>query len=120
MPSTLWLGYGFSMADQQIVLCTCPDRASAEIIATAVVERGLAACVNIVPDLTSIYKWQGKLDRASELLLLIKSTASVYEQLQQTIQSLHPYELPEIIAVPIEAGFPPYLNWIDDSCDIKT
>ncbi len=105
------------MADHQIVLCTCPDRASAETIATAVVERGQAACVNIIPDLTSIYKWQGKLESASELLLVIKSTPSAYNQLQQTIQSLHPYELPEIIAVPIEAGFPPYLNWIDDNCD---
>lgn len=108
------------MAEHQIVLCTCPDRATAETIATAVVERGHAACVNIIPGLTSIYKWKGTLEHSSELLLVIKTRASVYNQLQQTIQSLHPNELPEIIAVPIEAGFPPYLNWIDENCSIKT
>lgn len=98
-----------------LVLCTCPDKEVAETIATALVEAGLAACVNRVPDITSVYIWQKKLEREAEELLLIKTSASAWDGLEAEIKRLHPYELPEIIAVPISAGSPPYLDWIRES-----
>lgn len=99
----------------QLVLCTCPDRASAQELAERLVDERLAACVNILPQLTSVYRWQGKRETSQELLLLIKSAQDVYPQLEQTIMEYHPYELPEIIAVPITGGLSGYLNWIHDS-----
>lgn len=100
-------------ADYQIVLNTCPDAATARTIATALVERGVAACVNIVPSVESVYQWQGRIEHGSELLLIIKTRAECYAALEQAIQTLHPYELPEIIAVPLATGLPAYLGWID-------
>ena len=101
-----------------LVLCTLPDRESAERTAEAVVDRGLAACVSIVPGLTSIYRWQGKRESGEELLLLIKTRESVYEALQAFLTGGHPYELPEIIAVPISRGLPDYLAWIDTNTGV--
>jgi periplasmic divalent cation tolerance protein len=98
-----------------IVLCTVPDRESANSLAQAVVEDGLAACVNIVPHITSVYRWQGQLQSDDELLLIIKTSAKAYGDLEGRITDLHPYELPEIIAVPIHVGLPGYLTWIDES-----
>ncbi len=97
----------------QLVLNTCPDQASADEIAIALLEQGLAACVNIVPSIRSLYRWQGKIESSQEHLLLIKTDKAHYNQLQRQIIALHPYELPEIIAVPIEQGLDGYLNWID-------
>jgi len=99
----------------QIILCTCPDKDTAEKIACLLVEDRLAACVNILPNITSIYRWQGQLEYAEEQLLLIKANKSSYQAIETTIKKHHPYELPEIIAVPIENGLPEYLHWID-SC----
>jgi periplasmic divalent cation tolerance protein len=99
----------------QIILCTCPDKDTAEKIACLLVEDQLAACVNILPSITSIYQWQGQLERAEELLLLIKARQDCYPALEALIKKHHPYQLPEIIAVPIERGLPEYLHWID-SC----
>jgi periplasmic divalent cation tolerance protein len=96
----------------QLVLCTCPDQATAQNIAEQLVDKQLAACVSILPGLTSIYQWQGKRETAQEHLLLIKTTNEVYEVLEQTLTKLHPYELPEIIAVPIERGSAAYLGWL--------
>lgn len=96
----------------QLVLCTCPDPATAQQIAEQLVEKQLAACVNILPGLISVYQWQGKPEKAEEHLLLIKTTNEAYDALQQTLTRLHPYELPEIIAVPIEGGSAAYLQWI--------
>ena len=98
-----------------LVLTTCPDAATAQLIADAVVEQGRAACVNIIPSLRSVYMWKGALERAEEQLLLIKTTQAVYPALEQAIRTLHPYELPEIIAVPLAAGLPDYLAWISAS-----
>lgn len=95
-----------------LTLCTCPDRETAEQIANALVTQGLAACVNLAPSVTSIYEWEGKLETAEEILLLIKTSKHRYTELEQAILSLHPYELPEIIAVPVEQGLPGYLNWV--------
>jgi periplasmic divalent cation tolerance protein len=98
--------------DYQIILCTCPDKITAEKIACLLVENNLAACVNIVPNITSIYRWQGQLEHAEEHLLLIKARQDVYSALESMIKKHHPYQLPEIIAVAIERGLPDYLNWI--------
>jgi periplasmic divalent cation tolerance protein len=98
--------------DYQIVFCTCPDKDTAEKIASLLVEHALAACVNILPNITSIYHWQGQIERAEECLLLIKTRQAVYPLLESFIKQHHPYQVPEIIAVSIECGLPDYLNWI--------
>jgi periplasmic divalent cation tolerance protein len=103
--------------DTQIVLCTVPDEAAAKQIATALVEEKLAACVNIVPGITSVYRWKGAIETAPELLLIIKTTRAVYTRLQDRIRALHPYELPEIIAVSLDQGLPDYLAWIKTSLE---
>jgi periplasmic divalent cation tolerance protein len=95
-----------------IILCTCPDLATAERVAEAVVGERLAACVNIAPGLTSIYRWEGQIQRDAELLLLIKTRQEVYPLLEARIRELHPYQIPEIIALPIQAGSAAYLDWI--------
>ncbi len=97
-----------------LVFNTCPDDKTARRIARALVERRLAACVNIIPGLTSIYTWKGAVEEAEERLLLIKTRQGAYRQLEETLQELHPYELPEIVAVPIGMGLPPYLRWIEE------
>lgn len=96
-----------------IILCTYPDRESAEKTARLLVEKRLAACVNILPGLTSIYRWQDKIEAAQELLLLIKSSGDIYQTLEAAIVEHHPYELPEILTIPIEHGLPGYLHWIN-------
>lgn len=98
-----------------IILCTCPDRTTAERIAETVVSERLAACVNIAPGLTSIYRWEGQIQREAELLLLIKTRQAVYPQLEARIRELHPYQVPEIIALPIQTGSAAYLDWIADN-----
>ena len=98
--------------DALLILTNCPDEASANAIALAVVEQGLAACVNILPRLQSIYRWQGSVESASEIALLIKSTATNYPALEKCITELHPYDVPEIIALPITHGLPAYLQWL--------
>jgi len=95
-----------------LVLTNCPDEEAANTIALAIVEARLAACVNILPRVQSIYRWQGRVESATEIPLLIKSTAASYPALQETIWALHPYEIPEIIALPIGRGLPAYLNWV--------
>ena len=103
--------------DPQIVLCTVPDDATARQIASALVAEQLAACVNIVPGITSVYRWKGAIETATELLLIIKTTAAVYSRLQDRIRALHPYELPEVIAVSLDHGLPDYLAWIKTSLE---
>ena len=102
-----------------MVYCTCPDREAALDMANSIIDEKLAACVNIVPGLTSIYRWQGQRQQGSEELLLIKTTAGVYSALEKHITNKHPYELPEIIAVPIKAGLPAYLDWVRESCTVS-
>jgi periplasmic divalent cation tolerance protein len=95
-----------------ITLCTCPNKETAEKIARLLVVDKLAACVNILPNITSIYSWQGQIETTDEQLLIIKSPQTNYQAIETAIRSHHPYELPEIIAVPIERGLPEYINWI--------
>ncbi len=95
-----------------LVHCTCPGLDQAERIARALVEERLAACVGLLPGLRSVYRWQGAIESADEALLLIKTAADRLDALQARLRALHPYELPEIVAVEIAAGLPPYLDWI--------
>ena len=97
------------------VFCTVPDADTAERIANAVVESKSAACASIVPGLTSVYRWKGEICLSSELLLIMKTTAERYKTLERQIRSLHPYEVPEIVAVEIAEGSADYLSWIDES-----
>ena len=98
-----------------IVLCTCPDEETADRLAGSLVEEGLAACVNVIPAVASTYRWQGKLQRDREVLLLIKTTSAAYERLEARIRELHPYELPESVAVPIVRGSRAYLAWLQEA-----
>ena len=95
-----------------VVLVTCPTKRIAQRIATTLVDKRLAACVNILPDIRSIFRWEGKVDRATEILLVIKTTARRFESLRRAIRRLHPYQVPEIIALSITKAHPPYLAWI--------
>ena len=95
-----------------LVLCTCPEGEAARELANRLVEERLAACVNILPGLTSVYPWEGAIETSRESLLLIKTAKAVYPLLEARLRELHPYELPEIVAVPIERGLPDYLQWI--------
>ena len=100
-------------SDTLLVLCTCPDQATADRIAVTLVERRLCACVNLIPAVTSVYLWQGKRESAQEILMLVKTGASRYPALEQAVLSMHPYELPEIIAITVDKGLPGYLNWVE-------
>jgi periplasmic divalent cation tolerance protein len=98
-----------------VVLCTCPDQATAEHIARVLVEERLAACVNVLPNLTSVYRWRGQVETAAEVLLLAKSSADAFADIEGRVRGLHPYELPEIIAVPLSDGSAAYLAWISEA-----
>jgi periplasmic divalent cation tolerance protein len=100
-----------------IVFSTFPNESRAREAAGKLVEEGLAACVNILPGLTSVYRWQGKIEEASEFLLMIKTTNENYPRLESSLKACHPYELPEIIAVGIDAGLPGYLAWVAQETD---
>lgn len=95
-----------------LVFCTCPDADSAARIAEALVGERLAACVNTLPGLRSVYRWQGAVERAEEVLLLIKTTAARLDALKDRVVDLHPYELPEVVAVEVAGGLAAYLAWI--------
>ena len=95
-----------------LVLTNLPERAAAERLADLLVEKRLAACVNILAPCRSVYRWQGAVRHDEEHPLLIKTTAERYPALEQALRNGHPYELPEIIAVPIERGLPAYLQWL--------
>lgn len=95
-----------------LIITNCPDEEVANAIALALVEEKLAACVNLLPRVQSVYRWQGAVESASEIPLLIKTTTACYPALETRIRDLHPYEVPEIIAVPITRGLPAYLNWL--------
>ncbi|MCP4000637.1 MAG: divalent-cation tolerance protein CutA [Gammaproteobacteria bacterium] len=101
--------------DTLILLCTCPDDTVAANLSTQLVEQGLAACINRFSGLTSVYKWQGEMKSGTEVQLIIKTSTAASDRLIDELQRLHPYELPEIIAVPITTGYGPYLEWIQES-----
>ncbi len=111
-------GYRAGMAtgtEHCVVYCTAPDSETARQLADLLVESQLAACVSILPGITSVYKWQGQVESSTEQLLMIKTRSDRFDALSQTIQQHHPYELPEIIAVPVKQGLTGYLRWIDEN-----
>jgi len=104
------------MAQSLIVLVTCSSVAEARLIANSVVESRLAACTNLLPGVVeSVYRWQGRVEKARERLLVIKTTRRSFPPLRDSIRRMHSYQVPEIIAFPISAGLPTYLRWIEDS-----
>jgi periplasmic divalent cation tolerance protein len=92
--------------------CTCPDAASAETIARALVGERLAACVNQLPGLRSVYRWEGRVECGDEVLLVAKTTRDRFDALTARVQALHPYELPEVLAVEVAGGRAAYLDWV--------
>lgn len=98
--------------DTLLVITSLPDRASAERLADALIERRVAACVNVMAPCRSVYQWQGSVEHSDEHPVFAKTPADRYDALQQAIRELHPYELPEIIAVRVDAGLPAYLAWV--------
>src|ERR1700690_1540956 len=105
------------MTDKIIVLTTAGSTEEARRLADGLVERRLAACVNIVKGVESIYRWKGKTEESQEWMLMIKTTAAAFERVLQTIKDLHSYELPECLKVSIEDGSPEYLQWIEESVE---
>jgi periplasmic divalent cation tolerance protein len=105
------------MTDNRLVLTTASSREEADKIARALVERRLAACVNIVPQIHSLYRWEDKVEQAEEHLLLIKTFVTAVDRVCKTIKELHSYKLPEVISLSIEGGSSAYLKWIDNSVE---
>jgi periplasmic divalent cation tolerance protein len=103
------------MTDAIVVLVTAPTADKAAELARMLVEEGLAACGNVVPGLRSIYRWEGKMQDEPEVLLLLKSTAPLFEALRERVVAVHPYQCPEVLRLDVAEGHAPYLQWIRDS-----
>ena len=99
----------------QLLLNTCPDLETARKLARALVEQRLAACVNILPGVQSVYTWQGQVEEGGESLLLIKTRAALYPQVEDLVRREHPYEVPELVALDLVGGLPAYLQWLGES-----
>ena len=102
-----------------VVLVTGPDETTLESMAECVVAEGLAACVNIIPDVRSVYRWREQVETGREALAIIKTTRSAVEDLQSRVLDLHPYEVPEFIVLPVDSGNPSYLDWVTTSITAK-
>jgi periplasmic divalent cation tolerance protein len=100
------------VTDVRVVLMTAPDRATAEKLGEALVRERLAACANVLPGVTSLFWWEGELQRAEEALVVLKTPAEQVDALLARAVELHPYEVPELLALPVEAGLPAYLDWV--------
>jgi periplasmic divalent cation tolerance protein len=107
------------MDETLVVLTNMPDRGVAVKLARELVERRLAVCVNVLAECTSIYRWKGAVENAQEVPVLIKTRAALYPEIEAAIGKLHPYELPEIIAIPIVRGLPEYLEWVSEGTSIS-
>jgi periplasmic divalent cation tolerance protein len=103
-----------------VALSAVGSAEDAERIARALVERRVAACVNVVPGVTSFYRWKGEIARDGEWLLVMKTTAARFEALREAVVELHPYDVPEVVALPIERGHGPYLDWIEQSVGLSS
>jgi len=99
-------------AHARVVLCSVPNEAAGEAIARALLEERLAACVNMLPGVRSLYRWQGKIEDDRELLLVIKTASDRYSELEQRIRALHPYQVCEVLALDVAEGSQPYLDWL--------
>ena len=102
------------MTDAILVLCTCPNEGVANLLASNIIEQRLAACVNVVPLIHSIYNWQGRVEQSDESQLLIKTRRDLFEPLRAFLRQHHPYQTPEILALPVVLADDAYLNWIAD------
>ena len=96
-----------------MIYCTCPDIETADRISRQLIRQHMAACVNQVTGVTSIYEWEGKIQQSNEVMIIIKSTEKRFDSIKKLVSEEHPYELPELIAVPITQGLPDYLEWIN-------
>jgi periplasmic divalent cation tolerance protein len=103
------------MTDKIVVLSTCSSIEEGERLARALVEAGLAACVNVVPSIRSIYRWKGAIEDSQEVLLILKSSRALFEPLRRELEKLHSYEVPEVLALPVVDGAPNYLAWLGES-----
>jgi periplasmic divalent cation tolerance protein len=108
-----------TLATALVVLVTAPSEQTALEIAQALVDERLAACVSVVPRITSVYIWEGRREAVGESLLVIKTRGDGYEALQRRVLALHPYAVPEVLAVPVQAGAPDYLQWVHDSVAVE-
>ena len=107
------------MADELlIVFCTFPDMETAGKTVRELVEQRLAACGNILPEVHSVYRWKGEVESSAEVLAIMKLDARQYPEFESKLRSLHPYDVPEIIAFPISKGLPDYLKWVKESCGL--
>ena len=101
------------MTDKVIVLSTCPSREEAKRIARGLVEERLAACVNVVDGVLSVYQWQGSVHESDEVMLVVKSRRDLLGRLQERLAGMHSYEVPEVMAIPVAEGLPAYIEWMD-------
>ena len=108
------------MTDKVVALTTCSSSEEAAVLARGLIERRIAACANILPAIRSVYRWQGKVEEDSEALLIIKTARDSVEALKAAIRQLHPYEVPELIVLPIEAGATAYLEWVGEQVGPQT
>lgn len=109
---------GVSVNEILLVITNLPDALAAEKLARQIVEARVAACVNQLAPCTSTYRWQGQVETATEVPLLIKTTRDAYPRLEQMLRATHPYQLPEIIATPVTAGLPAYLDWVSQETEL--
>ncbi len=110
-----FVGWFFRMAEEIVILCTCPSREESEKLARHLLERRLAACVSILPGCQSHYWWQGAIETSNEFLILIKSQKTLFPSLEKAIHECHSYEVPEILALPVTAGSDRYLQWLSEN-----
>jgi len=103
------------MSDLTIILCTCPDEAAGSSLANGLVEAGLAACVNILPSVRSIYRWQGQLQDEAEVLLIAKTLAERFDQIEAWLEEHHPYDVPEVVGISADSVSGAYMRWIEES-----
>lgn len=105
--------------ETMLVISNLPDQESAQALARTVIEQRLAACVNVMAPCASVYRWRGEVETATEVPVLMKTTRERYAALEAAIKEMHPYELPEIIAVPLSAGLPAYLAWVEAQTSVE-
>ncbi|HEY3838430.1 MAG TPA: divalent-cation tolerance protein CutA [Bryobacteraceae bacterium] len=102
------------MTDKIVVFTTCGSEEEARRLASALIEKRMAACVNITSPVTSVYRWKGALEQSQEWMLIIKSCRARFEELRHVLEAAHSYELPEVLALPVVEGSPNYLSWLED------
>jgi periplasmic divalent cation tolerance protein len=102
------------MSEAIVVLCTCPDSSVARKLAGSLVGAGLAACVNVLPEIRSIYRWRGEVHDEAEVLMIAKTTRERYDDFERCLLDEHPYDVPEVLALPVTMGSAPYLAWLEE------